>query len=166
MQTTSNWGQLLDQMTSWSFPHYVKNVNMMTTISMLPKFKNIKYSLIKLLLFYNVYNCLYWYPHAHFMLCKYSVIHRVQHYGVISSSTRVHLLPTAYVVRGKVIFWHVSVHQSVCPHLGGGVPRPGPGGGGVPQPGGVPLLGWSTWYAAVGMPLAFTQEDFLVSFEN
>ena len=31
-------------------------------------------------------------------------------------------LPTAYVVRGKVIFWHVSVHPSihpsVCPHLG------------------------------------------------
>ena len=27
---------------------------------------------------------------------------------------------------------------------------------------GVPHLGWSTCYAAVGMPLAFTQEDFLV----
>ena len=67
---------------------------------------------------------------------------------------------------------------SVCPHLGG-VP-------GQVQPGGTPArssqahlgyprqtwLGggyltsgnrWSTWYAAVGMPLAFTQEDFLVS---
>ena len=28
---------------------------------------------------------------------------------------------------------------------------------------GVPHLGWSTWYAAVGMPLAFKQEDFLVA---
>ena len=28
--------------------------------------------------------------------------------------------------------------------------------------GGVPHLEWSTWYAAVGMPFAFTQEDFLV----
>ena len=25
---------------------------------------------------------------------------------------------------------------------------------------------WSTWYAAVGMPLAFTQEDFLVNNRN
>ena len=38
-------------------------------------------------------------------------------------------LPTAYVVRGKVMFWHASVHPSVCPHLGG-LPRPGGGGGG------------------------------------
>ena len=125
-------------------------------------------------------------------------------------------LPTAYVVRGKVIFWHASIHPSVCLHLGGGVPQPGPdrgvpllGGGyptlgtpcwtwlggtppwvpsiepgrGLPLPegtppwvppirpgrGGTPAGGyptsvnrWSTWYAAVGMPLAFTQEDFLV----
>ena len=175
-------------------------------------------------------------------------------------------LPTAYVVRGKVMFWHVSVHPSVCPQgrtppgQAEGVPEPGPAGGeggylrqvqtgGVPQPGlmevpcsglmggvtwggvpltwsgpiggypsqvrwGVPKVGyplagmgyppsrpgwvppldrqgitsrgtpqaagtpppptaggipplqdnrWSTWYAAVGMPLAFTQEDFLVA---
>ena len=113
------------------------------------------------------------------------------------------LLPTAYVVRGKVMF-------SVCSHLGeggtrarssrgggylsqvqpGGGPRwwgtpprvppvrPGRGGtlageyhtSGTPLhqtwPGGVPRQGGgtppsSTWYAAVGMPLAFTQEDFL-----
>ena len=129
-------------------------------------------------------------------------------------------LPTAYVVRGKVMFWHVSVHPSVCPHLGGGYPvQVQPGGypsqvqvGGYPTlgtpcqtwSGGYPTLGpppsdlaggstppqvpppvrpWitpphvrpgrgvprqgdtppsSTWYAAIGMPLAFTQEDFLV----
>ena len=50
-------------------------------------------------------------------------------------------LPTAYVVRGKVMFWHVSVHPSihpsVCPHLGG-VPQPGPAGGGGTPTGGVP----------------------------
>ena len=40
----------------------------------------------------------------------------------------------------------------------GGTPA-GVGGGGC-----YPTTGnrWSTWYAAVGMPLAFTQEDFLV----
>ena len=128
------------------------------------------------------------------------------------------LLPTAYVVRGKVMFWHVSVHPSVC--LQGGVPQSGPAWRGYPsqvQLGdtpakssqGVPWSGpvrqvpkmgyphrdgqvrtgryptwgnptlpgmglsplppppgqdsiWSTWYAVVGMPLAFTQEDFLV----
>ena len=131
------------------------------------------------------------------------------------------------------MFWHVSVHQSVCPHLGkypgeiqvGGTPaRPNLGypcqrgypNVGVPWPGGTPpevphlgyplsdlaggylnwrgtLMGgyptsatppvrlgwvgypdggyptsdnrWSTWYAAVGMPLAFTKEDFLISLE-
>ena len=45
------------------------------------------------------------------------------------------LLPTAYVVRreGYVL---TRVCPSVCSHLGGGLPRPGPGGGGgVPQPG-------------------------------
>ena len=90
-----------------------------------------------------------------------------------------------------------SIHPSVCPHLGGGIPQPGPGRG-VPLPGpagwGVPQQGvphledplpppppsdlsrgvprWqggypissSTWYATVGMPLAFTQEDFLVIY--
>ena len=45
-------------------------------------------------------------------------------------------LPPAYVVRGKVMFWHVSVHQSVCPR-GGGQVQPaggsGPAGGGGGQ---------------------------------
>ena len=58
-------------------------------------------------------------------------------------------------------------------YLAGGYPNRGvphlryppvrPGQGGVPRPGGgggTPLS--STWYAAVGMPLVFTQEDFLV----
>ena len=39
--------------------------------------------------------------------------------------------------------------------------------GGYPCWGGYPTSGnrWSTWYAAVGMPLAFTQEDFLVKIK-
>ena len=45
------------------------------------------------------------------------------------------------------------------------LPPIGPGWG-YPNGGWVPHLiqdnRWSTWYAAVGMPLAFTQEDFLV----
>ena len=45
------------------------------------------------------------------------------HYGTDLSFS---YLPTAYVVRGKVMFWPVSVHPSVCPH--GGTP-PGRGGG-------------------------------------
>ena len=93
-------------------------------------------------------------------------------------------LPPASEARAKVIF-------SVCPHLreGGGVlhSQVRTGGiplqarmGGYPPPGldGVPPLsrtGWgtpspigrqssiaSTCYTAGGMPLAFTQEDFLV----
>ena len=48
------------------------------------------------------------------------------------------LLPTAYVVRGKVMFWPMSVH-------GGGYPT-WPGGGGVPQPG--PAGGYPTWPGA------------------
>ena len=61
------------------------------------------------------------------------------------------------------------------PHSYQGVPQPGLMGGTptgvlparewVPPPSrGTPLQDnrWSTWYAAVGMPLAFTQEDFLV----
>ena len=50
---------------------------------------------------------------------------------------------------------------------GGGTPpqvhpcQTWPGGGYPNRGGGVPHLG-STWYATVGMPLAFTQEDFLV----
>ena len=59
--------------------------------------------------------------------------------------------------------------------LAWGVPLQGgyPTSGTLPPPdlvkeypcqGGYPTAGnrWSTWYAAVGMPLAFTQEDFLV----
>ena len=117
---------------------------------------------------------------------------------ILQRNKNIKLLPTAYVVRGKIMFWHVSVHPSVCPHLvGGGYPsqvqagggyldggNPTPGtplsdfGGGTPPrvppsphrtwPGGTPTGGWlphlgSTWYAAVGMPLAFTREDFLVT---
>ena len=54
------------------------------------------------------------------------------------------------------------------PHLR--YPPPGPGLVGVPQLGGAggwyPTSDnrWSTWYAEVGMPLASTQEDFLVYF--
>ena len=86
-------------------------------------------------------------------------------------TNRCSLLPTAYVVRGREVMF------SVCPHPGGGT-KPDPvrssreseGGGdtpaksrwGVPQPN--PDGGYlaRTCYAAVGMPLAFTQEDFLV----
>ena len=60
---------------------------------------------------------------------------------------------------------------------GGGVPWQGVPcqggtlvGGGYPGQGGTPLGGYpvrinigSTWYMAGGMPLAFTQEDFLVT---
>ena len=60
-------------------------------------------------------------------------------------------------------------------HLG--YPPIGPGWGGTPPSDlgrGVPLYPpsprnrWSTWYAALGMPLAFTQEDFriLIHFRN
>ena len=42
----------------------------------------------------------------------------------------------------------------------GGYPRQG-GTQGTPPPPGQDST-WSTWYATVGMPLAFTQEDFLV----
>ena len=72
-------------------------------------------------------------------------------------------LPTAYVVQGKVMFWHASVHPSVCPHLGGGVPRPGPAGGGYPsqvqggypyqvQAGGVPQPGPAGGYPDGRLP--------------
>ena len=61
-------------------------------------------------------------------------------------------LPPAYVVRGKVMFWHASVHPSICLSTGGGVPishnalqhfpecheaggYPGTPPGGVPDPG-------------------------------
>ena len=49
----------------------------------------------------------------------------------------------------------------------GDPPHPSDLAWGVPQWEGVSHLvqdnWWSTWYAAVGMPLAFTQEDFLLS---
>ena len=192
-----------------------------------------------------------------------SVNRKWPHKRLISTiiTNRVYL-PTVYVVRGKVMFWHVSVRRSFClstprggypcqvqlgrvpwpdggyptsgtpptpSDLAGGVPQRGvcrlgyptlgtpigpgqgvpqwgvsqqgvtppwvlphqtwpggmvswqgapigpgwgvpprvtppppigPGQGGYPD-GGYPTLS-STWYAAVGMPLAFTQEDFLV----
>ena len=58
-------------------------------------------------------------------------------------------LPTAYVVRGKVMFWHVSVHPSICLSTPRGYPSQvqlGGGGGGTPtrssqgypNPGGTP----------------------------
>ena len=83
------------------------------------------------------------------------------------------LLPTGYIVRGKVMFWHVSVRRSIhlsvhtwvqvggvsLPDLArggtpmggspmGGVPHlrsppVGPGWGVVPRQGGVPHLGYS-----------------------
>ena len=82
------------------------------------------------------------------------------------------------------MFWH----ESVCLFTlaGGGYPIPGEGGTPsswwgypIPGPGGGEVPPWpgldgvrpirqssiaSTSYAACGMPLAFTQEDFLVSF--
>ena len=85
-----------------------------------------------------------------------------------------------YVVRGKVMFWHASVYLSTPGGGGGTLARSSRGGGtrassrgGTPPqvpPGRTPTGGYptsgtplsSTWYAAVGMPLAFTQEDFLV----
>ena len=88
------------------------------------------------------------------------------------------LLPPAYVVRGKVLFSQVSV----CPHLwggGGGYHLPRSRWEGYPllrsrqgvSPSQVQVGGGTYWnsiactcYAAGGMPLAFTQEDFLVSF--
>ena len=42
--------------------------------------------------------------------------------GCASPPAKISLLPTAYVVRGKVMFWHVSVHLSVCPQ--GSTPPP------------------------------------------
>ena len=79
-------------------------------------------------------------------------------------------LPTAYGVRRKVMFWHVSVHpsirHSVCPHLGG-VPGqvPGPGGGGTrPSPDWRGYLARSRWgrgypdmVPPTGYPLASSQ---------
>ena len=92
------------------------------------------------------------------------------------------LLPTASKGWGKVMF-------SVCSHRGGGgtparsrrggylsqgtypLDRSGwgypkvpthPGHGRYPLPQGEDSI-WNTWYAPVGMPLAFTQEDFFVT---
>ena len=66
-----------------------------------------------------------------------------------------------------------QVWQGGTPQQGWGTPLARSDRGGVPEvgylpppPAGVPPPvqdnRWSTWYAAVGMPLAFTQEDFLV----
>ena len=82
------------------------------------------------------------------------------------------LLPTAYVVRnGRLCF-----HRCLSVNTGGGGYLPWLGGTYLDQ--GVSTLGWgvptlamevpheesgcSTWYAIVGMRLAFTQEDFLI----
>ena len=46
-------------------------------------------------------------------------------------SPRILSLPTAYVVRGKVMFWHASVHPSIClstPRRGGTPARSRQGG--------------------------------------
>ena len=97
------------------------------------------------------------------------------------------LLPTAYVVRREGYVLTRRLSSCLSTPGGGGTPArssrgvppphqtwPGrvPRQGGTPPrvtphppvgPGrGVPHLG-RTWYAAVGMPLAFRQEDFLVS---
>ena len=108
---------------------------------------------------------------------------------VRSPKYKIQLLPPAYVRREGNSFT-----LFVSPHLGGGVSQltqPGgsaswgqPAGGGAPAGGGQPAGGVSqlgggsasrggqagggvsqcTHYTAGGMPLAFTQEDFLVQF--
>ena len=79
---------------------------------------------------------------------------------------RTFLLPTAYVVWGKVMFWHVSVHRSsIClstPREGGTPARSRRGypcqvqlGGtptGVPQPGGGGYPNWGRGYPNRGYP--------------
>ena len=72
-------------------------------------------------------------------------------------------LPTAYVVRGKVMFWHASVclstpgggYPSQVP-VGGGYPaRSRQGGRGLPQPGpgrGYPSQVWVGRYPTLGTP--------------
>ena len=68
--------------------------------------------------------------------------------SVFLTTVRQYLLPTVYVVRRKVMFWHVSIRPSICLSTPRGVPRPGPARGGYPgqvQPGilggGVPWWG-------------------------
>ena len=58
--------------------------------------------------------------------------------------------------------WLVGGTPVGVPHLGPPLPSQTWPGGTPARGGRVPHLGWSTWYTAVGMPLAFTQEDFLV----
>ena len=94
---------------------------------------------------------------------------QINHVG--QSITVSRSLPTAYVVRGKVMFWHVSVHPSIHPSFclstgGGGVPEPGPASGGTPARssqggtptggGGYPTLGtthqtWPGGYPTLGV---------------
>ena len=80
------------------------------------------------------------------------------------------ILPPAYVVRreGYVL---TRVCPSICLSTGGGQSSrrgggvtPASGGGGSVQPAGWSVSGGGagTHYTADGMPLAFTQEDFLV----
>ena len=62
----------------------------------------------------------------------------------VTTPSKSEFLPTAYVVRreGYVL---TRVCPSVCPHLGGGVPQPGPDGGVYPSQGDTPL-----WVPPVG----------------
>ena len=67
--------------------------------------------------------------------------------------------PTTYVVREKVMFWHVSVHPSVCPHLEGGTPARSSQGGsparsrwGYPNRGRVPQWGYPNRGTPMGIP--------------
>ena len=54
------------------------------------------------------------------------------------------IIPPAYEVRGKVMFWH----ESVCPHLwGGGTPSSRSGGYPIPGPGGGYPFNWQGGYS-------------------
>ena len=91
---------------------------------------------------------------------------------MLESPSETCLLPPAYVVRREVVFSQACI----CPRGGGGGllpssvigPVPGPvwggGGKGTPTPDGVPPRGGGGGgYAAGGMPLAVTQQNFLVT---
>ena len=69
--------------------------------------------------------------------------------------------------RSTILFWHTcTIITDRIRRMGeGNVFSQGEGGGGtypryLPSPGQDSI--WSTWYAAVGMPLGFTQEDIFV----
>ena len=97
-------------------------------------------------------------------------------FGVVSSLKIKFQLPPAYEVRGKAYCFHrclfVHIWGGVTPSGRWGVPPHHQDSMGYPPPSG--LDGWmgvlpisgsraSTCYAAGGIPLALTQEDFLVS---